>query len=312
MDDGVVGKILLIVGSGYTPLAERIGQQLQLAVTPIHLTQFPNGERWVQLPVEVEDKDVCLFQDATRDPNDSLFELLQMVDAAKQGKARSILVICPSYAYARQEHPLPRCAPTPSLFARLLSTLGAYRLLTVDLHAPHQSHQFAIPTQVISVDEVFIPYLRSVMEPGSLLFGADGSMDERVKAWAHALGCTYGWAHKQRAMQGRLRLVDWYGEVQGQSVYLVDDRVDTGGTIALVAARLKQLGAKKVTAVVTHGITDVAVWERIQGSGVDAIIESDTRSISALGECQTVLSVSPLIADAIRMTLGSLSNISGR
>lgn len=299
MDDGVVGKIVLIVGSGYTPLADRIGQQLQLAVTPIHPTQFLNGERWVQLPIEVADKDVCLFQDTTRDPNDSLFELLQMVDAAKQGKARSILVICPSYAYARQEHPLPRCASTPLLFARLLSTLGADRLLTVDLHAPCQSHQFAISTQIISVDEVFIPYLRAVMEPGSLLFGADGSMYERVKVWAHTLGCAYGWAHKQRDVQGRLSVVDWYGNVQGQSVYLIDDRVDTGGTIALVAGRLKQLGAKKVTVVVTHGITDVAVWEHIKDSGVDEIIESDTRSVSTLGEHQTVLSVSTLIADAI-------------
>ncbi|MCQ2955749.1 MAG: ribose-phosphate diphosphokinase [Opitutales bacterium] len=312
MDDGVIKKVLLIVGSGYTPLADRIGQQLQLAVAPIHPTQFPNGERWVQLPLEVEGKDVCLFQDTTQDPNDSLFELLQMVDAAKQGKARSILVICPSYAYARQEHPLPRCAPTPLLFARLLSTLGADRLLTVDLHAPHQSHQFAIPTQVIGVEGVFIPYLRSVMETGSLLFGADGSMYERVKAWAQALGCPYGWAHKQRDVQGRLSLVDWHGDVQGQSVYLVDDRVDTGGTIALVAARLKQLGAKKITAVVTHGITDVAVWKRIQGCGVDAIIESDTRSVCTLGTCQTVLSVSPLITDAIRTALGSLSRVLGR
>ena len=307
-----------IVGSKPSALATNVAHLLGCEVTSIRAKIFENGETQLQLPVSVAGKEIVIFQTITDQPDAVIFETLRIVDAAKTSGAKAITVIFPCYPYARQDRIVQDgCGIPPKLIAKLLKTAGADRLVTVDIHAPNQIDGFPLPTHNLLTEALFADYLRqrTGKKDEILLFAPDRGALPRVQSLAKILNLEFGWADKQRAkilnlefgwadkqrlVDGTLKLSDFHGNVRGKSVYIIDDRIDTGGTLSAVATHLKQSGTQKIIAIVTHGITSIALLEHLKTAGLDGLVETDTREIIREGDFAEVLSVAELLAEGIR------------
>ena len=292
-----------IVGSKPSALATNVAHLLGCEVTSIRAKIFENGETQLQLPVSVAGKEIVIFQTITDQPDGIIFETLRMIDAAKNSDAKTITVVFPCYPYARQDRIVQDgCGIPPKLIAKLLKTAGADRLVTVDIHAPNQIDGFPLPTHNLLTEALFADYLRqrTGKKDEILLFAPDRGALPRVQSLAKILNLEFGWADKQRLVDGTLKLSDFHGNVRGKSVYIIDDRIDTGGTLSAVATHLKQSGTQKIIAIVTHGITSIALLEHLKTAGLDGLVETDTREIIREGDFAEVLSVAELLAEGIR------------
>jgi len=292
-----------IVGSKPSTLATNVARLLGCEAVPIQKKTFDDGETRLQLPISVANKKVIIFQTVTEQPDAVIFETLRIVDAAKTSGAKTVTVVFPCYPYARQDRKLQDgCGIPPKLIAKLLKTAGADRLVTVDLHAPKQIDDFPLPTFNLSTKSLFADYLRQRTRERDeiLLFAPDRGALPRVQAITNALGCDFGWCDKQRLADGTLKLSDLHGNVRGKSVYLIDDRIDTGGTLIAVATHLKQAGAQKIIAIVTHGIASLALLKRLKTASLDGLVETDTREVIRDKNFVEVLSVAELLAKELK------------
>ena len=284
-------------------MAINIARLLGREAAPVRTTVFEDGEKQIQLPVAVSGKEVILFQAATVNPDGAVFETLRIVEAAKNSGAKSITVIFPCCPYARQDRELHGgCDIPPRLIAKLLRMVGADRLITVDLHAPKQAEQFALPTYNLSTEALFTDYLRrqALRLDEVLLFAPDHGALSRARSIANTLGCDFGWVNKQRLSDGTLKFLDFHGNVRGKCVYITDDRVDTGNTLTSVTAHLKRAGARRVIGMVTHGINFSTVLMRLKTAGLDGIVETDTRNAIWHKPFTDILSVANLLADGVK------------
>ena len=292
-----------IVGSQSSPLATEVAHLLGCEAVSVDKKTFNDGETRLQLPMSVAGKEVIIFQTITEQPDESIFETLRIVDAAKTSGARTITVVFPCYPYARQDRELKDgCDIPPKLIAKLLKTAGADRLVTVDIHAPKQIDNFPLPTHNLSTDALFADYLCREKDKMDkiLLFAPDRGALPRVQAIAKALTCNFGWCDKKRLTDGTLKFANFHGNACGKSVYILDDRIDTGGTLITVATRLKQAGARQIVGIVTHGITSPALLKRLKTAGLDEIIETDTREVIRDKNFVGVLSVAELLAKELK------------
>ena len=294
---------VFIVGSQPSALAINIAHLPRCETVPVRKKTFDDGETRLRLPMSVAGKEVIIFQTITGQPDAVIFETLRIVDAAKTSGAKTVTVVFPCYPYARQDRKLQDgCDIPPKLISKLLNTAGADRLVTVDLHAPKQIEQFTLPTYNLSTENLFLDYLHREKNTrdGIFLFAPDRGALPRVQAITNALGCDFGWCDKQRLADGTLKFSDFYGNVRGKSVYILDDRIDTGGTLITVAKHLKQAGAKCVVGIVTHGVTSPIVLERLKKAEVDKLVETDTREVIREREFAEVLSVAELLAEKLK------------
>ncbi len=292
-----------IVGSQSSSLATEVAHLLGCEAVSVYKKIFDDGETRLRLPITVAGKEVIIFQTITEQPDAVVFETLRMVDAAKTLGARTITVVFPCYPYARQDRELQNgCDIPPKLIAKLLKTAGADRLVTVDIHAPRQIDDFPLPTYNISTEALFAEYLkqRTVETDEILLFAPDRGALLRVQSLAKTLGCDFGWCDKKRLTDGTLKFANFHGNACGKSVYILDDRIDTGGTLITVATRLKQAGARQIVGIVTHGITSPALLKRLKTAGLDEIIETDTREVIRDKNFVEVLSVAELLAKELK------------
>ena len=292
-----------IVGSQSSPLATEVAHLLGCEAVSVYKKIFDDGEKRLQLPISVAGKEVIIFQTITDQPDAVIFETLRIIDAAKNSDAKSITVVFPCYPYARQDREIQNgCGIPPKLIAKLLKTAGADRLVTVDIHAPKQIEQFPLSTFNVLTEALFADYLRREKNKTDeiLLFAPDRGALSRVQAIAKTLGLDFGWAEKQRLSDGTLKFSDFYGNVRGKSVYILDDRIDTGSTLITVSKHLKQAGAKCVVGIVTHGVTSPTVLERLKTAGLDGLVETDTREVIQRGNFVEVLSTARLLAEGVR------------
>ena len=292
-----------IVCSKSSALATNVAHLLGCEAVSVDKKTFNDGETQLQLPVSVAGKEVIIFQTITDQPDAVIFETLRIIDAAKTSDARTVTVVFPCYPYARQDREIQNgCDIPPKLIAKLLKTAGADRLVTVDIHAPRQIDDFPLSTFNVSTEALFADYLRQQTRERDeiLLFAPDRGALSRVQSIAKALGCDFGWVDKQRLVDVTLKLSDFHGNVRGKSVYIVDDRIDTGGTLIAVATHLKQAGAQCIIGIVTHGITSLAVLERLGTAGVDKLVETDTRKVISDRDFAEVLSVAELLAEKLK------------
>lgn len=292
-----------IIGSQPSALATRVARLLGCEAVSVYKKTFDDGETRLQLPMSVAGKEVIIFQTITDHPDEIIFETLRIVDAAKTAGAKAITVVFPCYPYARQDRELKDgCDIPPKLIAKLLKTAGADRLVTVDIHAPKQIDNFPLPTHNLSTDALFADYLCREKDKMDkiLLFAPDRGALPRVQAIAKALTCNFGWCDKKRLTDGTLKFSDFHGNVRGKSVYLIDDRIDTGNTLIGVAKHLKQSGAQRIIGIVTHGVTSPTVLERLQTAGVDKLVETDTRDITPDKDFAEVLSIAELFNNGLR------------
>ena len=292
-----------IVGSKPSVLATDVAHLLGCEAVSVYKKTFNDGETYLQLPMSVSGKEVIIFQTITDQPDAVIFETLRIIDAAKTAGAKAITVVFPCYPYARQDRIVQDgCGLPPKLIAKLLKTAGADRLVTVDIHAPKQIEQFPLPTFNLSTEALFADYLRQRTEKTDeiLLFAPDRGALSRVQAIANTLNLNFGWCDKQRLSDGTLKFPDFHGNVRGKSVYIIDARIDTGGTLIAVATHLKQTGARRIISMVTHGVTSLAVLERLGTAGIDKLVETDTRAIVRNRDFAEVLSVAELLTEGVR------------
>jgi ribose-phosphate pyrophosphokinase len=281
-------------------LAELIANAYGEPLGVVNYQQFSDGEMSPFITESVRGHDVFIIQ-STFPPADNLLELLLMVDAAKRASALNVNVVIPYFGYARQDRKdKPRVAIASKLIANLLSAAGTDRIMTCDLHADQIQGFFDIPVDHMDGSYMFVPYLKSLGLKDIMFATPDVGGIKRARNFAKYFDADLAVCDKYRKEANKIASMRLIGEVQGKDVVLVDDLVDTAGTICKAAALLKENGAKSVRAVCTHPVLSGNAYENVEGSVLEELVVADTIPLKKDSPKIKVLSVSNLFAKAIR------------
>jgi ribose-phosphate pyrophosphokinase len=281
-------------------LAEKIANAYGERLGEVNYQQFSDGEMSPFITESVRGHEVFLIQ-STFPPSDHLMELLLMVDAAKRASASSVNVVIPYFGYARQDRKdKPRVAIAAKLHANLISAAGATRIMTCDLHADQIQGFFDIPVDHLDGSYIFVPYLKSLNLKNIMFASPDVGGIKRARAFAKFFDADLAVCDKHRKEANKVDSMRLIGEVEGKDVILVDDLVDTAGTMCKAAALLKEKGAASVRAVCTHGVLSGNAYANIDNSMLEELVVSDTIPLKQESTKIKILSVSTLFAKAIR------------
>ena len=305
-----MNELKLIVGRSNEELGNSIAQKLGVEPTKLLLTNFSDGEIRVQILENIRGKDVFIVE-STQPPAENIMEVLLLIDAAKRASARRVTAVIPYFGYARQERKdRPRVPISAKLVANLLVAAGADRILTVDLHSPAIQGFFDVPTDHLTADGIFRDFLLSRMNDefkrGEVVFvSPDIGGVKRIEPLAKELGAPIAVVYKRRDAPNVSSVMFLVGEVDGKVAIIRDDIIDTGGTICSAAKILKDKGAKAVFSLVTHPLLSGPAVERLAQSNLDMLAVTDTLPLKSsarenLGERITVVSIAPLLAEAIK------------
>ncbi len=290
-----------------TKIAEHFGQELG----DVSLSRFSDGELHANYIESVRGCDVFLVQ-STNAPSDNLMELLLMIDAAKRASAHYITAVIPYYGLARQDRKdKPRVAIGAKMVADILMAVGAHRVMTMDLHAAQIQGFFDIPVDHLDASVIFIPYIMNLKLENLTIAAPDMGGTPRARYFSNMLNCDLVVCNKERKKANEIAGMTVIGDVDGANVIIVDDLVDTGGTLGLAAKMMKERGARSVRAFCTHGVLSGNAFENIENSELDELIICDTIPLKIESRKIRVLSTAPLFADAIRNVVeyGSISNL---
>ncbi len=280
-------------------LAEQICKNLGVELGKMNIQYFADGEFEVSFEESIRGCEVYLIQ-STFPNSDNLMELLLMIDAAKRASAKSIIAVVPYFGWARQDRKdKPRVSIASKLVADLLSTAGIDRLITMDLHADQIQGFFNVPVDHLYASSCFIPYIQSLKLKDMVIASPDVGGAKRANSYAKYLNTPLVLCHKQRAKANVVENMTIIGDVKGKDVILVDDMVDTAGTICRAANLMMENGAKSVRALASHAIMSDPASQRIMDSALSEMIFSD--SIPFTKDCPkaTILSIAGLFADTI-------------
>jgi ribose-phosphate pyrophosphokinase len=292
--------VKLFSGRSTSYLADKIANAYGEPLGVVQYQQFSDGEMSPFITDSVRGHDVFLIQ-STFAPADNFMELLLMIDAAKRASALNINVVIPYFGYARQDRKdKPRVAIAAKLIANLLSAAGADRIMTCDLHADQIQGFFDIPVDHLDGNYIFVPYLKSLNLKDIMFASPDVGGIKRARSFAKFFDAELAVCDKHRKEANKVESMRLIGEVEGKDVVLVDDLVDTAGTICKAAALLKEKGAKSVRAVCTHPVLSGKAYENIANSVLEEIVVTDTIPLRQEMSKIRVLSVSDLFAKAIR------------
>ena len=281
-------------------LADKIANAYGEPLGEVNYQQFSDGEMSPYLQESVRGHEVFLIQ-STFPPADNLMELLLMLDAARRASASSVNVVIPYFGYARQDRKdKPRVAIAAKLHANLISAAGATRIMTCDLHADQIQGFFDIPVDHLDGAYIFVPYLKSLGLSDIMFASPDVGGIKRARSFAKFFDAELAVCDKYRKEANKIESMRLIGEVEGKDVVLVDDLVDTAGTICKAALLLKEKGAKSVRAVCTHGVLSGKAYENIANSVLEEIVVTDTIPLKKESAKIKVLTVSNLFAKAIR------------
>ena len=281
-------------------LAEKIANAYGEPLGAVNYQQFSDGEMSPFLSESVRGHDVFIIQ-STFAPSDNLMELLLMVDAAKRASAHNVNVVIPYFGYARQDRKdKPRVAIAAKMIANLLSAAGATRIMACDLHADQIQGFFDIPVDHLDGSFIFVPYLKSLGLKDIMFATPDVGGIKRARNFAKFFNADLAVCDKHRKEANKIESMRLIGEVDGKDVILVDDLVDTAGTICKAAGLLKENGAKSVRAVCTHPVLSGKAYENIESSALEELVVSDTIPLTKESKKIKVLTVSDLFAKAIR------------
>ena len=281
-------------------LAEAMCKELGMELGKMNIQHFADGEFEVSFEESIRGCEVFLVQ-STFPNTDNLMELLLMIDAAKRASAKSVIAVIPYFGWARQDRKdKPRVSIAAKLVADLLSTAGIDRLITMDLHADQIQGFFNVPVDHLYASSIFIPYIESLKLKDLVIASPDVGGAKRANSYAKYLNVPLVLCHKQRAKANVVENMTVIGDVEDKDVILVDDMVDTAGTITKAADLMKEKGAKSVRALASHAIMSDPASERVNNSALKGIIF--TNSIPFNKDCNkaTILSIAPLFADTIR------------
>ena len=293
-------------------LAEQICESLNCPLGNMIITHFADGEFAVSFEESIRGHDVFLVQ-STFPNSDNLMELLIMIDAARRASAARITAVIPFYGYARQDRKdRPRVPITSKLVANLLTTAGADRVLTMDLHAQQIQGFFDIPVDHLYASPVLIPYMKSKMDAESVVVSPDSGSVKMAQKFADRIGCGFAVVAKRRVDANTVASSHLVGDVKGRTCLICDDMTSTAGTLCAAAELLKREGAAKIYASVSHFLASEKAMEKLQGSCIEELITTDTVPTSLdFGGKVKILSVAAELAEAIRRIHdgGSLSSL---
>ena len=294
-------------GTATRYLAERICQSLGCPLGKMQMTKFSDGEFTVSYEESIRGRDIFLVQ-STFPNSDNLMELLLMIDAAKRASAHTINAVIPYFGWARQDRKdKPRVSIGAKLVADLLSAAGINRLITMDLHADQIQGFFDVPVDHLYASGVILPYLQSLKLDDMVIASPDVGGSKRANTYAKYLGCPLVLCNKTRARANVVESMQIIGDVVGKNVVLVDDMVDTAGTITKAADLMMASGAKSVRACASHCVMSGPASDRVQESALTEIVFTD--SIPYTQRCAKVkqLSVADMFAETIRRVINNES-----
>lgn len=291
-------------GTATKYLAEQIAAASGERLGEVAVSRFSDGEFQPSFEETVRGELVFIVQ-STFPPSDNLFELLLMVDAAKRASAKRIVAVMPYFGFARQDRKdKPRVSVGAKLVANMLTAAGVDRIMTMDLHADQIQGFFEVPVDHLFASTIFLPHIKSMSLPELVMAAPDTGGTKRANAYSKHLGCDMAICYKQRKVANQIERMTVIGDVKDKNVVLVDDMIDTAGTLTKAADMMMDLGATSVRAVCTHPVLSGEACERIEKSALAELIVTDTIPISAEKLALTskikVLSVSQLFADVIR------------
>ena len=296
----IVHPIKIFAGTASRYMGEEICKDLGVELGKMNVTHFADGEFEVSFEETVRGCEVYLVQSTI--PNcDNLMELLLMIDAAKRASAHSVAAVLPYFGWARQDRKdKPRVSIGAKLVSNLLIAAGVDRVICMDLHADQIQGFFDVPVDHLYASSVFIPYIESLKLENMVIATPDVGGAKRANSYAKYLNVPLVLCHKQRAKANVVESMTVIGDVKDKNVILIDDMVDTAGTITKAADLMLREGAKSVRALASHAIMSDPATQRVEDSGLTEIIF--TNSIPLKKECKkaTIISVAHLIADTIR------------
>ena len=298
---------MVFSGTATKYLAEKICLSLGCPLGELQITKFSDGEFAVSYEESIRGRDIFLVQ-STFPNSDNLMELLLMIDAAKRASARTINAVIPYFGWARQDRKdKPRVSIGAKLVADLLSVAGVDRVITMDLHADQIQGFFDVPVDHLYASNVILPYLQSLELEDLVIASPDVGGSKRANTYAKYLGCPLVLCNKTRARANVVATMQIIGDVEGKNVVIIDDMVDTAGTITKAADIRKASGAKSVRACASHCVMSGPASDRVQESALEEIVFTD--SIPYTQRCAKVkqLSVADLFAETIRRVINNES-----
>ncbi len=291
-------------GRAHPALASEICARLDVECGHVTLYSFSDGENYVQIDENVRGADVFVIQPTCPPVNDHLMELLIMLDAFKRSSARRVTAVIPYYGYARQDRKdKPRVPITSKLVADLITAAGADRVLTLDLHAAQIQGFFNIPVDHLFAAPVIVGHLKKLNMTDLTIVSPDAGGVERARAYAKRLGATLAIIDKRRTAANQTEVMHIIGDVEDRNVFVVDDIIDTGGTLIHSVEALLAQGARSISASCTHGVLSGPAVERINKSKLDQVFATNSMPMTDKEqECPKlhVLSIAELLAEAIK------------
>jgi len=293
----------LFSGSAHPQLADKIANYLGIEVGKIERRRFSDGEYWVKYQENIRGHDVFLLQ-PTHPPGDHLLELCIMIDAARRASAARITAVIPYFGYARQDRKdKPRVAITARLIANILQAATTDRVLTMDLHTPQLQGFFDIPVDHLYSSYVFVEHFRKIAGPDLVVVSPDVGGIAMARSYAQRLGASLAFIDKRRSKHNESEIMNVIGEVKGKRVMIIDDIVDTAGTITKTCIRLKELECGLIHLGCTHPILSGPAMDRLQQIEFEEFVVSDTVPLHKAAEesgMLTVLSTAKVFGEAIR------------
>jgi len=300
----VLNELKLMSGNSNIPLAKEICDHLGIALGAVTVSSFSDGEILVRIEENVRGMDVFVVQSCSDPVNKHIMELLIMIDALKRSSARRITAVIPYYGYARQDRKdQPRVPVTAKLVADLITTAGADKVLSMDLHAGQIQGFFNIPVDHLYATPVLLNSLRSMELKDLVVVSPDAGGVERARAFAKRLNANLAIIDKRREGPNQAKIMNIIGDVDNRDVLLLDDMIDTAGTIAQGARACADQGARRVLAGCTHAVLSGPALQRLNDSVLDQVIVTNTIPLAGKDQvCKKIkiLSVAPLLGEAIR------------
>jgi ribose-phosphate pyrophosphokinase len=300
-------SVKIIAGNASRPLAEAIGAYLDLPLAMCTVRRFADMEIFVEIQENVRGEDVFIVQSTSFPANDHLMELLIMIDAARRSSARRITAVIPYFGYARQDRRTSGRTPiSAKLVANLITEAGADRVLTLDLHAGQIQGFFDIPTDNLFAAPVMVRDIKERIDPRDrMVVSPDVGGVVRARAVAKRIDAQLAIVDKRRERPGESEVMNIIGEVEGRSCILVDDIIDSGGTLVNAAEALLNAGAREVYAYITHGVLSGGAVSRIAASRMKELVITDsiepTQAVKLARNIRAI-TIAPLLGEAIGRT----------
>ena len=299
-------RLCLFAGSSNRPLALKIAETLGTSLSPCTLRRFSDGEIFVEINENVRGKDVYILQSTCHPVNDNLMEMLVMIDALKRASVNSVTAVMPYYGYARQDRKVaPRTPISAKLVADILTAAGCSRVVSMDLHAGQIQGFFNIPLDNLYALPVIVDHMKTMFKNGDevVMVSPDAGGVERARAYAKRINASVAMIDKRRTAPNVAKAMNLIGSVEGKIAVILDDMIDTAGTLCEAAETVKKNGATRVLAAATHGVLSGPAVQRIRDSVLEQVILTDTvplREEALKLDKLHVLTTAGLLAEAIR------------